>query len=198
MRQGNETLHVLVLAAGAARRFGSPKQLAHLNGEPLLRRAIARASKVQAQAVTVVLGAHAAQLAPLLRHSSASLVINRDWERGLASSLRAGIASLPASCEAVLILLADQVAVTADDLARLTAVWRAQPQLLAAAHYAGRAGGPAVFPRWCFAEVETLRGDTGARSLLERHADRTLRIPMPNAAIDIDTPEDLQVLTALQ
>lgn len=187
-------LHVLVLAAGASRRFGSPKQLVRIDGRPLLHRAVAAATAVAGHAVTIVLGANAELLTPLLKHSPGSIVINRDWEQGLASSLRAGIRALPGSCDGVLVTLADQAMVTPGDLARLATAWRAQPEWLIAASYNGHTGVPAVFPRWTFASFSELRGDAGARSILERHSDRTLRIPMPNAAVDIDTPEDLLTL----
>jgi molybdenum cofactor cytidylyltransferase len=186
--------HVLLLAAGAARRFGSPKQLARLAGEPLLLRAVTRATEVAGQAVSVVLGAHAADIAPLLRHSPASVVINRQWEEGLASSLRAGVASLPGSTEAVLVMLADQVAVTGFDLRRLIASWQQQPDCIVAASYEGQTGVPAIFPSHCFPALLELRGDVGARQVLHRMADRCVRISMPNASVDVDTPADLQKL----
>lgn len=188
--------HVLVLAAGAARRFGSPKQLVRISGEPLLHRAVARACEVAGSAVTVVLGAHAAQLTPMLKHSPASVIVNRQWEEGLASSLRAGIAQLPPGCEAVMVTLADQAAITTFDLRRLVTEWRRQPDMLVAASYDGHSGVPAIFPASCFSDLLGLRGDEGARLVLRRMADRCLRIPMPSASIDIDTPEDLSKLPA--
>ncbi|MEO6078526.1 MAG: nucleotidyltransferase family protein [Steroidobacteraceae bacterium] len=184
-------LHVLVLAAGAATRFGSPKQLVRIGGQPLLHRAVSQATQVAGGAVTVVLGANAQLLTPLLKHSPASILVNRNWEEGLASSLRMGVSHLPMGCEGVLVTLADQAAVTTFDLQRLASAWRRQPDWLIAASYAGHTGVPAVFPAYTFASFAELRGDAGARAILARHADRCLRVPMPNAAIDIDTPEDL-------
>ncbi len=116
----------------------------------------------------------------------------------MASSLRAGIASLPGSCDGVLITLADQVSVTTFDLKRLATAWKRQPEWLIAATYDGHVGVPAIFPRTSFSAFNDLRGDAGARSILARHADRCLRIPMPNAAIDIDRPEDLLNIAARQ
>lgn len=191
----DSNLHVLVLAAGAASRFGSPKQLVRVNGQPLLHRAVSQATQVGGGAVTVVLGAHSQELAPLLRHSPASVLINRNWEEGLASSLRLGVANLPGSCSGVLVTLADQAAITTFDLQRLASAWRRQPDWLIAASYEGHTGVPAVFPGYTFPSFAELRGDAGARAILARHSDRCLRIPMPNAAIDIDTPEDLLKLT---
>jgi CTP:molybdopterin cytidylyltransferase MocA len=192
----DSNLHVLVLAAGSASRFGSPKQLVRIGGQPLLHRAVSQATQVAGHAVTVVLGAYAEQLAPLLKHTSATVVINRHWSEGMASSLRIGISRLPGSCDGVLITLADQVAVTTFDLKRLASAWRRQPEWLIAASYGGHTGVPAIVPGWTFSAFNELRGDTGARSILKRHADRCLRIPMPNAALDIDTPEDLLQLNS--
>ena len=186
--------HAIVLAAGAASRFGSPKQAARVRGEPLLQLAVSRATAVTGGNVSVVLGAHAAELAPLLRHTAASIVINRDWSEGIASSIRAGIAQLPGSCDAALLLLADQAAVTAADLERLLAAWRRCPHEIAAAFYSGMAGVPALFPRADFPALRALRGDQGARALLKARPDRVTRVPMPTAAVDVDTPEDLAVL----
>jgi molybdenum cofactor cytidylyltransferase len=186
-----EGLHAIVLAAGASTRFGSPKQLVRLAGRPMLHTAIARAADVAGSAVTVVLGAHAAELTPLLTHSQALIVINRDWREGIASSIRAGVARLPPSCNAVLLTLVDQAAVTARDLQRLVSAWRRQPDYAVAARYGMTTGVPAVFPRSTFSDLAALRGDLGARSLLQRNPDRVVRVPMASAAIDIDTPEDL-------
>jgi molybdenum cofactor cytidylyltransferase len=185
------SLHIIVLAAGAATRFGSPKQLAQVNGRPLLHLAVARAVEVARQSVTVVLGANAAQLAPMLRHTGASVLINRDWAEGMGSSVRAGIARIPAAADGALLMLADQPAVTAADLRRLVDSWRRQPRCIVAAQYAGTAGVPAIFAREDFAALGALRGDAGARGLLKRAGDRVVRVPLPAAAIDIDTPEDL-------
>jgi molybdenum cofactor cytidylyltransferase len=184
-------LHVIVLAAGASTRFGSTKQLIRLNGRPLLHLAVSRAVEVAGQAVTVVLGANAAQLAPLLRHTPASVVINRDWAEGMGSSVRTGVARVPATAAAAMLMLADQPAVTAEDLRRLIGTWRRQPQCIVAAHYAGTAGVPAIFPREDFAALSALRGDAGARALLKRGGERIVRVALQSAAIDIDTPEDL-------
>jgi len=189
-------LHAIVLAAGASTRFGSPKQLVRLEGRPMMHAAVARAVEIAGQAVTVVLGAHAAELAPLLRHSPASVIVNRDWAEGIGSSIRAGVSRLPPSCDGVLMMLADQPAVSADDLRRLAGAWRRQPTFIIASFYESTTGVPAIFPRSVFTPLTELRGDQGARHLIHRLRDRVVRVPMSVAAIDIDTPEDLLRLNA--
>jgi molybdenum cofactor cytidylyltransferase len=186
-----DTLHAIVLAAGGSSRFGSAKQLVRIGDRPLLSLVAGRAAEVVGHALTVVLGAGAAELSPLLRHSPGSVVINRDWREGLASSIRAGVASLPAACAGVMLVLADQACVTAEDLRRLAGTWRRQPQCVVAARYGATNGVPAIFPQHLFGELRELKGDVGARALLKRHADRLVKVPMASAAFDLDTPDDL-------
>jgi molybdenum cofactor cytidylyltransferase len=185
------SLHAVVLAAGPSTRFGSPKQLVRIGGRPLLHAIVGRAVELAGHSVTVVLGAHADELTALLRHTPASVIVNRDWSEGLASSIRAGVGRLPASCDGALILLGDQAAVTTDDLRRLVGAWRRQPEHIAAAQYRGTTGVPAIFPRTSFADLGALRGDHGAQLLIRRNPDRVVRVQMPSAAVDVDTPEDL-------
>ncbi|HYM44325.1 MAG TPA: nucleotidyltransferase family protein [Steroidobacteraceae bacterium] len=189
-----DRLYAIVLAAGASTRFGSPKQLVRIGGRPLLHAVVTRAAEVTGNALIVVLGCGAAELAPLLKHSPGSVVVNRHWREGLASSIRTGVLRLPPTCSGALLLLADQAAVTTDDLKRLAGTWRRRPQCIAAALYAGTAGAPAIFPRSTFSELAALRGDMGARAILRRSADRLVRVPMPAAELDLDTPEDLLAL----
>ncbi|MBC8025423.1 MAG: nucleotidyltransferase family protein [Steroidobacteraceae bacterium] len=189
-------IHVVVLAAGASTRFGSTKQLVRVNGRPLMHTIVSRAVELAGHSVTVVLGANAGELAPLLKHTPATVAINRDWSEGIASSIRTGFANAPPTSDGILIVLADQIAVSTEDLRRLAGVWRRDPNSLACAQYAGGIGVPAIFPRWCFRELNELRGDRGAQLLLQRHVDRLVRLPMPSAEIDIDRPEDLLALEA--
>jgi molybdenum cofactor cytidylyltransferase len=183
------------MAAGASTRLGQPKQLVKLGGRPVLHRVVASAVSLAGHAVTVVLGAHAREMTHLLAHSPASVVVHRGWEEGLGSSIRFGVASLPPACSAALIVLGDQVAITADDLKRLAGAWGGEESVIAASVYEQRVGVPAIFPRICFPELAELRGDQGARLVLERNHFRLTRVPMPNAALDLDTPDDLVALT---
>jgi xanthine/CO dehydrogenase XdhC/CoxF family maturation factor/CTP:molybdopterin cytidylyltransferase MocA len=186
------SLHVILLAAGSSSRFGSPKQLADVEGRPMLARAVDTVIELAGrEAMTVVLGAHAAQLEPLMRQASATFAINPDYEQGIASSIRAGLAHLPAGVRGVLIVLADQIEVTVEDLRELVARWEQQPDRIVAARYGETTGAPAIFPSSLFAELAALQGDRGARALLSRHAESVIAVPMPSAAADVDTPDDL-------
>jgi len=146
-------LHAAILAAGPSTRFGSPKQLIQVAGTPVLHWAVSNAARAAGSSVSVVLGAGAGDIAPLLRRSGASIVLNRGWREGLASSVRSAVNAVPPGSEGLLLTLADQVAVTADDLKRLAVAWRRHPVLIAVALYDGAPGLPAIFPGWSFPDL---------------------------------------------
>jgi xanthine/CO dehydrogenase XdhC/CoxF family maturation factor/CTP:molybdopterin cytidylyltransferase MocA len=189
-------LHVMLLAAGSSSRFGSPKQLADIAGRPMLARTLDTVLQLERRhPVTVVLGADVERLAPLVRDASANVAYNPDHAQGIASSIRVGLAQAPVDARGALIALADQVAVTADDLRRLVSRWEQQPDRIVAALYDDTIGVPAIFPADLFPELAELQGDRGARVLLSRYPERVIGVPMPSAAQDIDTPADLPLRT---
>jgi molybdenum cofactor cytidylyltransferase len=189
-------LHALILAAGASRRFGSPKQLVRVDGQSLLQRAVVHATGLLGAGVTVVLGAHAAVIAETLPPGSAGILINRNWQEGIASSIRMGVQRLSGACDGVMLVLADQPLVSSETLLRLITAWRRQPRQIIASRYGSVTGVPAIFPRWCFSDLTALRGDQGARVLIRRYADHVVRLAHPEAAVDIDYPEDLLEIAA--
>ena len=157
----------------------------------MVQRVIAAATELAGSAVTVVLGAHAAEIASDLPPGTASIVINRGWQEGIGSSIRLAVSRLPGACDGVLIMLGDQPMVGSASLNRLAAAWRRQPRSIIASRYSAVTGVPAIFPRWCFNDLAALRGDQGARVLISRYGDHVVRLSHPEAAVDIDYPEDL-------
>jgi len=182
---------VLLLAAGGSRRYGSPKLLARADGETLIRRAARVALGCRAGGCVVVLGASAIRLERELRGLPLRVVVNRNWRSGLSSSIRAGIAALPPTAPAALVLLADQAALGPADLELVNAAWHRDPRAIVAARAGGVLGPPAIFPRRIFRELRRLRGDAGAKVLLHDPAHRVTTIAIPNMSVDIDRPEDL-------
>lgn len=187
-------MQIIVLAASASPRSASPGNIAPqgIASLPLL---VSRATAVAGHAVSVVLGAHAAEIAPALGRLPVSLVINREWSEGIAASIRSGIASLPGSCGAALLIFADQAAVSSADLQRLADAWRRSPRAMVAAQYGGGHGVPAIFPRAEFPALLRLRGEQGAEVLLRRPAIELIGVPMPSAATDFDRAVDRPSLT---
>jgi molybdenum cofactor cytidylyltransferase len=170
----------IVLAAGASRRLGQPKQNILLAGETLLERTVRVASLAGLDPVYVLVGP--GQQFGLL--TSAQIVSNPDAAEGMASSIRTGVvAAARDGAEGAVILTCDQPAVTAEHLRAIVGDGTA----VVASAYAGRNGVPAYFPASVFAKLQKLRGDVGARDLLARAPALALQ----NGELDIDTAEDL-------
>jgi CTP:molybdopterin cytidylyltransferase MocA len=180
----------LVLAAGASLRFGSPKPLALFRGVPLVRHTTRLLDAFCPAGLHVVVGAAEPAIRELLAPDGVAVVVNPDWASGLGSSLACGIRGLPAGADAVLVMPCDLPAVTVADLFRLVSAWRAAPQLMATAEFDAHPAPPAIFPRAVWPQLDALRGDQGARAVLESAAQRTA-VPMPSAALDADTPAEL-------
>jgi len=186
---------VVLLAAGASRRYGSPKQLARVGGESLLRRMARTALACGPAGCVVVLGARAARLRRELAGLAVVVVVNRRWREGLSRSLAAGVAALPAEARSVLVLLADQAALGPADLEVLCACWRRTPRRIVAARAGDTLGPPAILPRSLFPVLKRLRGDRGARELLRDPRRRAVGVELPGAELDIDHPLDLTALS---
>lgn len=176
----------VVLAAGASRRLGSPKQLQALNGEVLLQRAVRVAAEAECSPVIVVLGADAEKIRTACPLSDAVVVINGGWEEGMASSLRLGVETcrvLAKDAEGIVVMTCDQPTVTAAHLRKLMG-----KDSIVASRYAGRNGVPAFFPVRDFDALMKLQGDAGARELIA-NADA---FDLEGGEVDIDTVADLE------
>ncbi|HLL65015.1 MAG TPA: nucleotidyltransferase family protein [Micromonosporaceae bacterium] len=175
----------LVLAAGGGRRYGQPKALVEHEGQLLVDRAVQTLTAGGCAPILVVLGAAADEVRGRAALPGASVVINRDWPSGIASSLRAGLAALPATgATAVVVLLVDTPGITPAAVARLLAL--AGPAALATATYRGCPGHPVLLGshHWAGA-AESVSGDHGARGYLECHQATEV------ACEDVADPTDL-------
>jgi molybdenum cofactor cytidylyltransferase len=189
------TVAAIVLAAGASRRLGQPKQLLLMDGETLLARVLRMANEAGAAPVFAVLGAYSERIGATLPAEIATSILNRNWETGLASSIHAGLLALEEhapQASGVLILGCDQPRLTAEHLAALLRAFNEQNQpVIVASAYAGVLGIPAVFPRAVFAELLALNGDQGARRLLKQPTSPLISLPFVGGEVDIDVPVDL-------
>jgi molybdenum cofactor cytidylyltransferase len=171
----------VVLAAGASKRLGKPKQLVRLGSETLLERAVRVAREAGCSPVVAVLGASATSIQARCEFGDAILVVNDDWAEGMGSSIRSGIGALP-NVDACLVMTCDMPAVTSAHLQLLMASGE-----VTASTYAGRRGVPAYFPSDTFRSLMELHGDVGAKDLL-----RSARcVELVGGELDIDTVEDL-------
>lgn len=194
----------VLLAAGRATRFGSPKQLAMLKDRPLMQHSLDALLAVEEVAeLVVVTGAHAerveAAVASFNRGETVVVARCPDFADGLSASLRCGVASAEArGADLVVVHLADlpQVGQGAVELVIDHALDEvgAPYDVPTRATYAGVDGHPVVLPRACFTELATLTGDTGARDLLKGPRTRRLEVGHLGMNTDIDTPEQLEAL----
>lgn len=186
---------IVVLAAGEAKRFGSAKLIVPIDGVPLVRRA-ALAALTACEQVVVVTGAHREPVEACVADLAVACVFNAQWAAGMGGSIACGIARLLRTTDAAIILLADQALIGVPQLRQLIDAHTAAPERVITAQFSAVLGPPCLFPRTFFAELAALRGDHGARSLLQRHARLVDAVPMPAAAFDIDTPRDLAPFTS--
>jgi CTP:molybdopterin cytidylyltransferase MocA len=183
----------LVLAAGGGSRYGSPKALVRLHGRLLVERAVELLAAGGCDPVTVVLGAAADEVRAAV--SLPAVVVNPDWRTGMGSSLRAGLAALPAGAEAVVVTLVDTPGLGPESVRRLIAAGGAAAQ----ATYGGRRGHPVLLGRTVLGEVAAAAtGDRGAGPWLAANLDRVRLVPCDGTGDphDVDVPDDLAALAA--
>jgi CTP:molybdopterin cytidylyltransferase MocA len=174
----------LVLAAGAGRRYGMAKALVEWDGRLLVRRAAGTLADAGCAPVLVVVGARADDVraaAPELTY-----VANPEWDTGMASSLRAGLAALAGTpATAAVVLLVDMPGVTTEAVRRIAAT--AAPDALAMGGYGDRRGHPVLLGRDHWPGVAaTATGDRGARDYLRTHAGRVRVVDVGDVAGDAD------------
>jgi molybdenum cofactor cytidylyltransferase len=184
----------IVLAAGASTRLGRPKQLVTIDGETLVERATRIALEACGRVIVVIPsgsegpgwpGAEVTTYSALgIRHPVLRVVVNEHAAEGIASSIRLGV---EACDDDVLLVLCDQPRITA---AHLRALAEAGAPIAATA-YVGIAGVPAFFAQPFRDELLALRGDSGARRVIDAHRDVVAAIAFEEAAVDIDTEADL-------
>jgi len=180
---------ILVLAAGASTRFGSPKQLVLWQGRPLIGFVVEEALAVRGE-VIVVAGAHAEEVRRALDGRACRVVEATNWSAGPGASLKAGLDAIAPDASGVLVTLADLPRVTRATFARLL---EARGSLVAAS-FNDTIGAPAVFRPPFVTQLRELDDALGAKALLQRHRALVTEVPCPEAALDVDTREDLAVI----
>ncbi len=182
---------VLVLAAGESRRYGSAKQLALIEGEPMIRHVLCNVIDLDLYHTVVVIGAHADRIQPIIADIPLDVVVNSEWASGISASVRSGISFVQNNLPQVIgivIVLGDQWQIKVDHVRALIANAKANPELIVATNYAGEPGVPVYFPRKEWPILSSLQGDEGAKQILQSRNDIVL-IDLPEAKIDLDYPK---------
>lgn len=181
----------VILAAGRSKRFGAPKALARFQNKSLLEYALDAAIGTNTDSQHLVLGANRELIESKLDLNRVNLLINENFKYGMSSSIITAIENLPL-IDAILFMTVDQPLLTSDHLNTLIERFKSNNGNPVAAYYAGDIGIPAIIPAVVFPDLRQLRGDRGAKTVLEKYS--VANIPLPDAEFDIDTPEDLHGL----
>lgn len=184
---------VLILAAGASRRLGKPKQQLLFHDQTLLYRIISTATDLKSGPVLVVLNSETM----LPESDTFKAVVNHQWQEGMSTSIRCGIEILQKtfpSIETVIVTVCDQPYVSVELFQQMIDAYQHTKKPMIACTYADTIGTPVLFHQSIFGELKELSGDKGARHLLNKDQHRVGLVNFPLGAIDIDTEEDYERL----
>ncbi len=190
----------LVLAAGSSRRMGSPKQLLVVRGKPLLELVVGQVCDSGVDDVVVVLGAAFDEIQNRVDLGRARVVVNPDYAAGMASSLKAGLASLEAGVDRAVVILGDQPDVDSKLLNRLLDLQESSGLPAAALDFNGLLHPPVVVKRELWGDLMSLEGDVGCRAVIRARPDLVAKLKVRGDLthpIDIDTPADYERAKAL-
>ena len=183
---------IIILAAGASRRMGRPKQLLPWQGRSLLRQACETALETSLRPVVVVLGCEAEACGRELTGLYVQPVINPDWSRGMGTSVACGIGALERQdpqAPGALLMLVDQPDLTPAFVASILSRWMQGNSAIVATQYGEGGGVPALFSRAYFTELKALDSDRGARQIIARERSVVAFMPPPHELLDLDTPQ---------
>ena len=177
----------IILAAGASSRMGQDKALLRWGGKTFLEHLLAALRNAETDPVRVVLGANADQVQEQFSFGAGEAVLNPDWQKGMLSSLIAGLNSLPADVEAAAVCLVDHPCVSSTLIRALCENFRTGDKLIAIPTYQGRRGHPVLFSATLFDELRAAPLEVGARHVVRRHADDILELPTEEEGVLLNT-----------
>lgn len=194
MNKKRHNIFAVVLAAGASKRFGSNKQVSTLGGETLVQRAANTARKVCGEKTFLVTGHEWWKVVNAAGADRPFFIVNEKHRQGMGASIAIAARACRSRADAMLLLLCDQPLISAAHLQALIDTWSGDDHEIVASSYDATTGPPVLFPKATFGDLAQLTGDQGARTVLHdsRFAVRTY--PLEDAATDIDTITDLDVL----
>jgi molybdenum cofactor cytidylyltransferase len=187
----------VLLAAGTSSRMGRNKLLLEWNGETMVRGCARRALAGGVSPLIVVLGPNAAAVRSALSDVPCHSVVNPEYESGMASSVRAGLAAVPEAAAAAVILLADMPHVTAEMVGQMIQRYHTTHAPLVISDYDGVSAPPILYARQLWAELAAANGEGRGRDIAARHRDESETMRWPASALaDLDVPEDYARLTS--
>ena len=190
-----QKIGAVILAAGESSRLGQPKQLLRFGGQSLIRRVVEAAKKAACSPTMVVIGSDAIKVERELGGTSATIVENTNWRRGIGTSIRSGVQRVidhSPNLAATILLTCDQPLVDAKIIEALVSLRLKTNKAIIASAYEHTLGIPVLFDRSCFQELLALNDDCGAKEIIFRDPQRVATFPFPDGAVDIDTTADYE------
>jgi molybdenum cofactor cytidylyltransferase len=191
------TVGLVILAAGASTRLGTPKQLLRYGGQSLLFHAAQAAVASVCQPVVIVLGADAPRFKPEVADLPVQVVENLNWIEGMGASIRTGINTFSDQVDAAVLMLCDQPFVSVEVINNLVKSYCLTNHSIVASEYGGTWGVPALFSRALFEELLMLKGDEGAKRVISKYRSDVYGVAFAGGAMDIDTTLDYQEFLAM-
>ena len=190
----------ILLAAGRSIRFGRPKQLLEIDGEPLVRRVVRQALASSLAGLRVVVGEAAADIRVALRDLDVTVVDNPRFAEGQSTSVRAGLRDLDPDVRGAMFLPSDQPFLTTELIDSLIDAQRRTGARIVVPVHGGSRGSPVLFDRSLFFELEKLTGDVGGRRVMPGYPDDIVEVPVADSRVlmDIDTPDDLRLVREIR
>ena len=174
--------------------MGQAKQLVNFNGTSLIQNTVDTALSLDPREIIVVTGANAEAVKKAVPQAPVNWIHNPNWSNGMGGSIALGATAISPESTGLMILLCDQWKIQVSDLQLLAETWQSGPERIVCAR-AGRINmPPVIFPLSCFNELEELRGDKGARTIINNNSHLLDSIQIENAVIDLDTRTQLKDL----
>lgn len=191
---------LVLLAAGASKRLGQPKQLVSFHDKTLLQHTIDCGESLALKLKVLVIGANVDQILSESDFKSFEVCMNENWEEGMATSLNLGLQKLldlQPNLSGVMVLVSDQPFISAKLLNEMIQSFSTESSIVVC-KYQEVIGVPALIGSNYFEEIQALKGDQGARRIIKKYPDLVKTINFDQGNFDIDTPEDLRRLNELE
>jgi molybdenum cofactor cytidylyltransferase len=202
----SQKIALLLMAAGSSSRLGQPKQLVEINESDCPKRSLLHRQISVMETICDALPAKANcvlgfEYEAMSQHvlsqpysTSVNIIHSQHWHEGLSTSIASGICSLDDDVSAVLIFLVDQWQLTTKHLSILIKQWQQAPNRIVMASQGNLSSPPVIFPKAFFNDLKAMSGDAGAKKVIKENSNQVKLIDLPEAFIDLDTPEQLQTL----
>ncbi len=192
-----KNIEVLIMAAGASRRLGQPKQLLKFKGETLIRKIIKEAHIANIGNITVITGHDRESIESEIADLNINIYYNKEWEEGLGASIRNGVKYILGNnlqTNAILLTMVDQPHVNAEHFKKLKNAYESGRSMIIASAYSGTFGVPILIDSFYFNMLSNLKGDVGGKKIFVNYLKNVVEIPFAKGKIDIDEQKDLKSL----